>query len=195
MGRNVPRIGEVLASRLQLSDRSSSQAKWQRLDFRGLEKYPNLSATARLSKTVKNTWSLMLQLAGKSRQHFGPQSRSPDLWPRQDLMFFSSRDHGRILLDESPKSPLNTLTDAFAKVGAVEERIGYRFNDRMLCIQALQNANGTPLVFNGTYYPVIRNNRLALLGDRVLSLALCEMWYKSERTPREINLEPASTSC
>jgi hypothetical protein len=195
MEKNASQVGRKIASRLQLPNRSSSQAKWQRLDLRGLDKHPNLSTTARLSKTVTNVWSLMLQLAGKKPQHFGPRSRAPDLWPRQDLMYFPVRDLRTDPVGTSPSALRNTLTDAFARVGALEERIGYQFNDRMICVQALKVAAGNPLFFNGIEYPVIRNNRLALLGDRVMNLACCDMWYKSGRSTCEILFESINISC
>jgi hypothetical protein len=174
MGGSVRTVGEKIASRLHLLNRSKSQAKWQRLDLRGLNEHPNLSATARLSQTVTNVWSLMLQLAGKNRQHFGPRSRAPDLWPRQDLIHFSIKE-----MDVLSSTPKGTLINVLTDVGVLEERIGYRFRDKMLAVQALK-ISLEKIRLNGADVPIIKNSRLALVGD---------IWYHSGRSRGEVDSE------
>ncbi|CAI9633748.1 unnamed protein product [Alternaria burnsii] len=50
----------------------------------------------------------------------------------------------------------------------------------MLCIEALKlTSSATPLYFDGKTYHVERNNRMALLGDRLLTLALCDTWFQT----------------
>jgi dsRNA-specific ribonuclease len=72
------------------------------------------------------------------------------------------------------------LIDALAKVGALEERLGYTFNDRMIGVEALRTRGGAmPIRFKGVDRVILHNKRLALLGDRVLTMALCETWYKA----------------
>jgi hypothetical protein len=183
MGGSVRTVGEKIASRLHLLNRSKSQAKWQRLDLRGLNEHPNLSATARLSQTVTNVWSLMLQLAGKNRQHFGPRSRAPDLWPRQDLIHFSIKE-----MDVLSSTPKGTLINVLTDVGVLEERIGYRFRDKMLAVQALK-ISLEKIRLNGADVPIIKNSRLALVGDRVLTAACCDIWYHSGRSRGEVDSE------
>jgi hypothetical protein len=183
MEGKVRTVGEKIASRLHLLSRSKSQAKWQRLDLRGLNEHPNLSATARLSPTVTNVWSLMLQLAGKNRQHFGPRSRAPDLWPRQDLIHFSLKE-----MDVSSSAPKGTLINMLTNVGVLEERIGYRFKDKMIAVQALK-VSLRKIRLNGADVPIIKNSRLALLGDRVLTAACCDIWYHSGRSRGEVDFE------
>jgi hypothetical protein len=183
MGGSVRTVGEKIASRLHLLNRSKSQAKWQRLDLRGLNEHPNLSATARLSQTVTNVWSLMLQLAGKNRQHLGPRSRAPDLWPRQDLIHFSIKE-----MDVLSSTPKGTLINVLTDVGVLEERIGYRFRDKMLAVQALK-ISLEKIRLNGADVPIIKNSRLALVGDRVLTAACCDIWYHSGRSRGEVDSE------
>jgi hypothetical protein len=183
MEGNVRTVGGKIASQLQLLNRSKSQAKWQCLDLRGLNKHPNLSATGRLSQTVTNVWSLMLQLAGKNRQHFGPRSRAPDLWPRQDLIHFSLKE-----MDVSSSAPKGTLINMLTNVGVLEERIGYRFKDKMIAVQALK-VSLRKIRLNGADVPIIKNSRLALLGDRVLTAACCDIWYHSGRSRGEVDFE------
>lgn len=50
-----------------------------------------------------------------------------------------------------------------------------------------------PLYFDGTIYTIGGNRRLALLGDRVLSLALCEIWFHTENSNREHSLMSQET--
>jgi hypothetical protein len=183
MEGNVRTVGGKIASQLQLLNRSKSQAKWQCLDLRGLNKHPNLSATGRLSQTVTNVWSLMLQLAGKPRQHFGPRSRAPDLWPRQDLVHFSVKE-----MDVLPSAPTGTLINMLTNVGVLEERIGYRFEDKMVAVQALR-ISMEKMCLNGVGVPIIKNSRLALMGDRILTAACCDIWYHSGRSRGEVDSE------
>jgi hypothetical protein len=180
MGENVRTVGGKIASQLRLLNRSNSQAKWQRLDLRGLDKHPNLSATGRLSQTVTNVWSFVLQLAGKNRQHFGPRSRAPDLWPRHDLIQFSVNEMKLL-----PSVPEGNMINMFTNVGVLEERIGYRFKDKMLAVEALRISKDA-MHLNGVTIPIIKNNRLALMGDRILAAACCDIWYKSGRTTGEV---------
>ncbi|CAN9160922.1 unnamed protein product [Alternaria alternata] len=50
----------------------------------------------------------------------------------------------------------------------------------MLCIEALKlTSSAIPLYFGGKTYHVDRNNRMALLGDRILTLALCDTWFQT----------------
>jgi hypothetical protein len=183
MEGKVRTVGEKIASRLHLLNRSKSQAKWQRLDLRGLNEHSNLSATAHLPQTVTNVWSLKLQLAGKNRQHFGPRSRAPDLWPRQDLIHFSIKEME--ILSSMPKG---TLINMVTNVGILEERIGYRFKDKMVAVQALK-CSPVKMRLSGKGVPIIENSHLALLGDRVLTAACCDIWYHSGRSRGEVDSE------
>ncbi|KAG9186568.1 hypothetical protein G6011_09676 [Alternaria panax] len=81
------------------------------------------------------------------------------------------------------------LLDAAARVGRIEERMGYTFKDKMLCIEALKLTSSViPLYFKGAIHQVDRNNRLALLGDRVLGLALCEVWFQTGNTTADYHV-------
>jgi dsRNA-specific ribonuclease len=78
------------------------------------------------------------------------------------------------------------LLDAAARVVSLEVRLGYTFKNRLTCIEALKTTGEwSPIYCDGTVYDVSRNNRLALLGDRVLSLAVCEIWFQTEHSTKE----------
>ncbi|KAI4641551.1 hypothetical protein J4E93_007648 [Alternaria ventricosa] len=88
-----------------------------------------------------------------------------------------------------PPYAYHDLLDAAARVGRIEGIMGYKFKDKMICIEALKTTSATtPLYFNGVVHHIDKNNRLALLGDRVLSLALCDVWFKTGNTNAEYTL-------
>jgi dsRNA-specific ribonuclease len=73
-------------------------------------------------------------------------------------------------------------------------RLGYTFKNRSTCIEALKTSGESwPLYYDGTIYDYSRNNRLALLGDRVLSLVVCEIWFQTERSNKEYGLMSSET--
>lgn len=124
----------------------------------------------------------LLWLRGQQLQHYGPKAPIPELFQRRDMPFFAL-DSGALRMRVSPPMFHHNLLDAAAGVGALEERLGYTFKDRMLCVQALKvSAVHSPLYFDGTVHELGTNNRLALLGDRLLSLVICEKWYQTERS-------------
>jgi hypothetical protein len=131
-------------------------------------------------------------LRGEPREHFGPTCRIPDLFVRRDQTFLTlSAEKLRWLLP-----PPVLFHDIFAvakKVHQIEEIIGWEFKNKMLIVEALKMSGSSyPLYFNGTVHPVENNNRLALLGDRALSLSLTETWYhggKSTKDYTSMNLD------
>ncbi|RAR07077.1 hypothetical protein DDE82_003019 [Stemphylium lycopersici] len=89
----------------------------------------------------------------------------------------------------SPPIIYHDLLLAAAKVGRVEDRIKYTFRDKMTCIEALKiTSSVTPLYFKGVVQKVDKNNRLALLGDRALSLALCDIWFHTGNSTGEYGI-------
>jgi hypothetical protein len=124
----------------------------------------------------------LLWLRGQQLQHYGPKAHIPQLFQRWDMPFFAL-ENGTLRIRTSPPMFHHNLLDAAARVGALEGRIGYTFKDKMLCIQALKVTGAySPLYFDGVVHEVDRNNRLALLGDRLLSLVVCEIWYQTEHS-------------
>jgi len=84
------------------------------------------------------------------------------------------------------------LLDAAARVGSLENHLGYRFQNKMTCIEALKLSGiEIPFYYSGSIHNVGKNNRLALLGDRVLSLALCEIWFQTEHSTCTSTLFPS----
>jgi dsRNA-specific ribonuclease len=99
---------------------------------------------------------------------------------------------GYLRIKASPPSKHHDLIDAAANVGILETRLGYTFKNRMTCLNALKIST-YPLYYDGTVYTIGGNRRLALLGDRVLSLVLCEIWFQTEHSNREYGLMSSET--
>ncbi|KAF2833248.1 hypothetical protein CC86DRAFT_376454 [Ophiobolus disseminans] len=140
--------------------------------------------------TFKNTIRtpaarLLLFLRGRQQQHYGPKARIPELFQRRDLPWLAM-ESGKLRM-QAPRPPLShDLLDAAARVGALEVRLGYTFHNKMLCIAALKNTGSLiPLFWDGVIRHTDRNNRLALLGDRILSLVVCEIWFQTEHSTKD----------
>jgi hypothetical protein len=158
---------------------------WRQIRYSSTSKAfrPQAPVRSRLGNFVRTrSERLLLWLQGRQRQHYGPKAPIQELFQRKDLPFFALQS-GQMRIQATPPANSHDILNAAASVGALEERIGYTFKDKMLCIQALK-ISGThmSLHFDGTTYATDRNNRLALLGDRVLSLAVCEMWFQTENS-------------
>jgi hypothetical protein len=140
-----------------------------------------------------NSERFVLWLQNRQRQHYGPQAYIPELFQRRDLPFFALQTgHWRRLV--SPPKLHHDLIDAAARVGALEVRLGYTFKNRATCIEALKVSGDTfPIYHDGVIYDYKRNNRLALLGDRVLSLAVCEIWFDTEHSTKDHSLMSSET--
>ncbi|KAI1549851.1 hypothetical protein PtrSN001C_001633 [Pyrenophora tritici-repentis] len=119
---------------------------------------------------------------GALRQHFGPKARIPELFERRDRVYFTLENQKLKWYAPAP-FPHHELLDAAARVGRVEESIGYTFKYKLYCIEALKQTNSTtPLYFQGVVINTDCNRRLALLGDRALDLALSEIWFYTGNT-------------
>jgi hypothetical protein len=61
----------------------------------------------------------------------------------------------------------------------VEQIIGYSFKNKVWCTVALQmSVRETTLVVGGQVYVVNKNQNLAVLGDKVLDMVLCKLWFR-----------------
>jgi hypothetical protein len=128
----------------------------------------------------------------REHQHFGPRARIPDLFQRRDQIYFALEAQ-QLQWFARPPPVYHDLLHAAAKVGHIEERIGYVFKDTMTCIEALKvTPTTTPLYYKGVIHKPNRNNRLALLGDRVLGLALCEIWFYTGNTTGSLYTYPCN---
>ncbi len=135
------------------------------------------SASSTLSPSIGERFSLWIQ--GRQDEHFGPKCRLPELFQRRDKIYLDLQAQ-KLQWNHPPPKNYHDVLSAAANVGAIEERLGYRFKDRLLGIEALKNSEVTyPMYFNGQICKVEKNNRLALLGDRILTSVLCDMWYDS----------------
>ncbi|KAH9865718.1 hypothetical protein J1614_009305 [Plenodomus biglobosus] len=96
---------------------------------------------------------------------------------------------GRLQFISPPPFFHHDLLHAAVRVGHIEVRTGYNFKNKLLCIEALKRTGkASPLFYRGASVVLDRNNRLALLGDRVLSLALCEIWFHSGHSTGNYNI-------
>jgi hypothetical protein len=125
---------------------------------------------------------LVSWLQGRPTQHYGPKIQIPELFQRRDFPYLAMQS-GQLRVRARPPLQHHNLLDAAAEVGALEVRLGYTFKNRMTCIEALKVTGPEfPLYFDGTVHTLQKNNRLALLGDRVLSLAVCEIWFQTDHS-------------
>lgn len=74
------------------------------------------------------------------------------------------------------------------KVKLCESIIAYTFNNKLLLCEAVQTS-GACINWRGTYTPMPKNTRLAVLGDMALNMTLCRLWY-----PKGLD-KGAITSC
>jgi hypothetical protein len=135
-------------------------------------------------KSRESIWS-QINVQGRSglHEHFGRKTRIPDLFERRDQVYLALESQ-QLKWHTPPPMFFHGLLDAAAKVGRVEGLMGYTFKDKMICIEALKVSGPvTPLYFEGVVHHIDRNNRLALLGDRALALALCDVWFRTGNTP------------
>lgn len=125
---------------------------------------------------------LLLWIQGRQPQHYGPKARIPELFRRRDQAWLAVQA-GKLRILEPEPAVYHDLLDAAARVGVLEERLGYTFKNRMTCIEALKvTKSEVPLYYGGLIRHTNQNNRLALLGDRALTLAVCELWFQTEHS-------------
>ena len=67
-----------------------------------------------------------------------------------------------------------------AKVAACESIIGYVFDNKLLCLEALQTS-GHLLRWQQDLVRVEKNDRLAVFGDSVAKALLCKQWLDTGR--------------
>ncbi|KAJ3454426.1 hypothetical protein MRS44_018320 [Fusarium solani] len=68
------------------------------------------------------------------------------------------------------------------KVSQCEEIIGYCFNDKVLCAEALNTAGDAKsfYILDGFYRQMPKNGRLAVYGDSIAESYLCSLWVQRE---------------
>jgi hypothetical protein len=72
------------------------------------------------------------------------------------------------------------------KVSQCEEIIGYCFNDKVLCAEALNTAGDAKsfYILDGFYRQMPKNGRLAVYGDSIAESYLCSLWVQRELDKR-----------
>lgn len=129
--------------------------------------------------------SFLEWLLRKPMSRFGRYQFIPNYFQRNDEMYLALDT--RKPTWSAPPPVYHDLLDAVARVGFVESCIGYNFANKIIAVEALKLTRASsPLYYNGVINPVGRNDRLALMGDRVLNLALCEIWFQTENTKRRV---------
>ena len=74
------------------------------------------------------------------------------------------------------------------KIALCEDIIGYTFNNKVLCAEALNTAADAKsvCVIGGFFKKIPKNNSLAIYEGSAATLHLCKLW-------RELNLEPGKS--
>lgn len=70
------------------------------------------------------------------------------------------------------------------RVRLCESIISYTFDNKLLCLEALQ-ASGHLILWDSHLLRIEKNDKLAVLGDTVAKSILCQSWYKSGRAKGE----------
>lgn len=66
-----------------------------------------------------------------------------------------------------------------AKISEMEKIVGYTFEDKWLCAEALQMAGFPGILSVGQVCQFVeKNTRLAVLGDSVMSPVLSQIWFQ-----------------
>ena len=67
------------------------------------------------------------------------------------------------------------------KISLCESIIGYEFESKLLCAEALNAAGDGMAIYtlNGLLHRMPKNDRLAVYGDSVADSHLCDLWYKT----------------
>ncbi|KAH6313891.1 hypothetical protein HBI39_046180 [Parastagonospora nodorum] len=164
-------------------DKSWLHQVWRRFQYSSIGKTSARPGASRWRiKDVVRTRSerLVAWLQNRPCHHYGHRAQIPELFQRRDLTLLALYN-ARLRLKTPPPKYHHDLLDAAATLGALEVRLGYTFQNRMTGIEALKvTGNVHSLYYDGAVYETGMNNRLALLGDRVLSLALCEIWFQTD---------------
>ncbi|KAL5376876.1 hypothetical protein DPSP01_010142 [Paraphaeosphaeria sporulosa] len=106
--------------------------------------------------------------------------RLSKFFTRRDNLFFNMSPDP-LQFYRPPPMIHQDLFDAATRVVRVENIIGYRFQNKKLCIEALKGSMvDIPLYWQGVITPIANNRRLALLGDRVLALGMTALWWDAK---------------
>lgn len=85
------------------------------------------------------------------------------------LLFFSDK----------PSNNLDATMNPTEQVAQMERIIKYTFNDRQLAVESLFHG-GIFIRFDDTQILPQRNERLAIMGDKLLDLLLIRKWYTTQ---------------
>ena len=74
---------------------------------------------------------------------------------------------------------MNFATHFGQNVSRCESIIGYVFESKTLCGEALNAAADSMAIYSldGTHHQMPKNIHLAILGDAVAALRVCSLWY------------------
>ncbi|KAF2749812.1 ribonuclease III [Sporormia fimetaria CBS 119925] len=138
------------------------------------------------AKRSTSLYRLLTWLRGHPRVHFG-SCKLPTLFERRDQIYLQLQSQ-QLRWFIPPPTCHHDLFTAARSLHYLERRLGYTFRNKLLGIECLKvSSKDHHLYFNGTVHPISHNKRLALLGDRALSMALCELWYMSGNAPKHYN--------
>jgi hypothetical protein len=65
------------------------------------------------------------------------------------------------------------------KIAQIEQISGYTFQNRIHAAESIQHANEVATVLmEGTFHPIVKSTRLAIVGNDLLNSVLSTMWYQ-----------------
>lgn len=70
------------------------------------------------------------------------------------------------------------------KLAKCEETLDVSFQNKRLCLQALQ-MNVEPVLFDGQLELIGKNDRLAVLGNNMMRAYFCKQWFDSNQSKGE----------
>ncbi|KAH8731155.1 hypothetical protein GQ44DRAFT_699433 [Phaeosphaeriaceae sp. PMI808] len=160
---------------------------WKQCQFKPTTVSRQYIHTQRHPKNIalRTSDRIPIWLQGRKVQHYGLTARLHGRFQCRHLSN-DALQNGPLKVSNPASLAYHDLTDAFARVKFIETRLKYSFKNPMVCIEALKISGAAwPLYTSGTIHHVSRNNRLALLGDRVLNLAICETWFLTEHSTKK----------
>ncbi|KZM23777.1 ribonuclease III [Ascochyta rabiei] len=66
--------------------------------------------------------------------------------------------------------------DVAHKLALLERMINRIFNQNLLRVESI-NSDGQPVFYSGQWRQIGKNDRLAIVGDRVIDMVLCTSWF------------------
>lgn len=79
------------------------------------------------------------------------------------------------------------------KITHCEQLLEYEFNNKLLCLEALQTS-GNPIYWDKQLQVIRKSENLAVLGEVLMKAHLCKRWYSSGRARGKVLDPPCRVS-